>query len=83
MGMAYPTGAIVVPFGTSKPHSSPSRRTDLGCRWVADGHLGRLAKGLQGTISLQISGGPQRVRTADLRRANAATIVLIDTSACR
>jgi hypothetical protein len=26
----------------------------------------------QDTISLQISGGPQRVRTADLRRAKAA-----------
>ena len=54
MGMAYPTGAIVVPFGTSKPQSSPSRRTDWGCMGVAEGAFRHLAEGSQNAISLQI-----------------------------
>jgi len=36
MGVAYPAGAIVVPFGPSRHKSIPSKRMDLGCRGVAD-----------------------------------------------
>ena len=43
---------------------------------VADDRFGNLAEGSQGAISLQISGGPQRVRTADLRRANPSMNLL-------
>ena len=42
-----------------------------------------LAEGEESTSSPQIIGGPRRVRTGDLRRANANTIVLVDTSQCR
>jgi hypothetical protein len=38
---------------------------------VAAGRFGGLPEVSQDTISLQLSGGPQRVRTADLRRAKA------------
>jgi hypothetical protein len=82
MGSAYPTGAIVVPLGPNEPQPSPSRRTDLGCKMVADGHFGSPAEGSQGTISLQIDGGLQRFRTADLRRASAGTSVLVETGKC-
>jgi hypothetical protein len=63
MGVAYPTGAIVVPFGTSKPQLAPSRRTDLGCRMVAEGCFGRLAEGSRKAISLQIAGSAYGIRT--------------------
>ena len=48
MGVAYPTGAIVVPFGPEEPQRIPSRCTDLGCRF------GGLAEGSQATIYLQV-----------------------------
>jgi len=49
-------------------HPLTPRRTHLGCRMVADGFSGSPAEGSRGTISLQISGGPQGSRTPDLRR---------------
>ena len=61
--------------GTARPASAWQR--------VGSGRFGALAEGSQDTISLQISGGPRRVRTGDLRRANAATNVLAGTAKCR
>jgi len=50
-----------------------------GCRRPFRGSRG----GLSEDDFLQISSGPQRVRTADLRRANAPTKVLVGTAKCR
>ena len=69
--VSRPLPATTIPPGPRPPHPISSKRTDFGCRWVADGHLGRIAEGVKSTKSLQIIGGPQRVRTADLRRAKA------------
>ena len=37
MGVAYPMGAIVVPFSPDAPQPVPSKRTALGCTLVAEG----------------------------------------------
>ena len=73
----------VAPSGPTAHQPVPSRRTDLGCKMVADGHFGGLAESSEDTKPLQIISGPQRVRTADLRRANATTNVLAGTAKCR
>ena len=62
--------AVAVTARPNDPPLLPSRRTDLGCTGVAKGLSGGLAEGSQGTIYLQIAGGPQGSRTPDLRRAN-------------
>jgi hypothetical protein len=65
-----PSGDAVVPVtsSTSQTQRLPSKRMDLGCKMVADGLSEGLGEGAQGTMSLQISGGPQGSRTPDLRR---------------
>ena len=63
MGTAYPTRAIVVPFGPSRHQPIPSKRTDLGCKMVADGCFGGLPEGSQSTISLQMAGSAYGIRT--------------------
>ena len=67
--------AVAVTARPNDPPLLPSRRTDLGCTGVAKGLSGGLAEGSQGTIYLQIAGGPQGSRTPDLRRAKALELV--------
>ena len=69
MSVAYPPDVIVVPLGASEPQPFPSKRTDLGCTMVAEGLPRSLGKVPESTRSLQTTGGPQRSRTPDLRRA--------------
>ena len=63
MGVAYPAGAIVVPLGPEKPQPLPSRRTDLGCKGVADERFGGFGEGSQNAIFLQMAGSAYGIRT--------------------
>ena len=49
---------------------------------VADGHFEGAPEGSQSTIYLQITGGPHRARTGDLRRPSADTILLVGVGKC-
>ena len=69
-----------VASGPDEPQAMPCKRTDLGYRMVADGRFGGLARGFESKKSLQISDGPQRARTPDLRRANASHVQLAAAS---
>ena len=62
----------------SAPIEAHGLELQRGCRRPFRGPF----EGLVERCSLQIIGGPQQVRTADLRRADADTIVLVDTSRC-
>ena len=59
--------------------SAAPRRAQFVCQRVVGGLSGRLPR----TIYLQISGGPHRARTGDLRRASASTSLLISANECR
>ena len=67
----------------NRPQPVPSKRTDLGCKMVARDRFGGLAEGTKSKKSLQINGGSRRVRTGDVRRAKAETVLPIAAVECR
>ena len=64
------SGNAHVTAGSGRASAAPSR-TQFVCQRVVGGRFGGLPEGSPGTMSLQISGGPQGSRTSDLRRAKA------------
>ena len=84
-GSRIPGGSIVVPLGPEEPQPVPSKRTDSGCKGVAEGAFRRLAKGSQNTISLQIvvdRAGSNRLTSA-VQTQVAGDVQLLDACTAR
>ena len=71
LGSAYPAGGRVVPLGFNESRPLSSKGTDLGCQLPGGRRraIWGIGEGSKSKNTLQIAGGPRRVRTGDLRRA--------------